>query len=120
MTKFLVTAAMVMCVCCVTPAFSQTPRAEIFGGYSWARQGGVNISKGWSGSAAGNINRWLSVEADLSGHYEALDTPGTVLEGNIGYLSYRFAPKFWFRSGDSPGTPFAPFLVGGGRTNVTT
>jgi Outer membrane protein beta-barrel domain len=119
MTKFLVTAAMVMCVCCAAPAFSQTPRAEIFGGYSWARQGGVNISKGWNGSVAGNINRWLSVEGDLSGHYEALDTPGTVIQGNISFLSYRFGPKFSFRSEDSPVTPFAHFLVGGVRTKIT-
>ena len=119
MTKFLLTAAMVMCVCCATPAFSQTPRAEIFGGYSWARQGGVNISKGWNGSVAGNFNRWLSVEGDVSGHNYALDTPGTVIQGDVSFLSYRFGPKFSFRSEDSPVTPFTHFLLGGVRTKIT-
>jgi Outer membrane protein beta-barrel domain len=119
MTKFLLTAAMVMCVCCAMPAFSQTPRAEVFGGYSWARQGGVNISKGWNGSVTGNFNHWLSLEGDVSGHYYALDTPGMVVQGNVHFLSYRFGPKFSFRSEDSPVTPFAHFLVGGVRTTVT-
>ena len=68
MTKRLVTAVMLMLVSCAIPAFSQTPRAEIFGGYSWARQGDVNISQGWNGSIAGNFNRWFGVEADFSGH----------------------------------------------------
>jgi len=58
MTKWLTVAA-VLLVFCTTPVFSQTPKAEIFGGYSWARQGDVNISKGWNGSIVGNFNRWF-------------------------------------------------------------
>jgi hypothetical protein len=38
------------------PAFAQTPKAEIFGGYSFAHQDDLNINKGWNASIAGNFN----------------------------------------------------------------
>ncbi len=95
-------------LCCALPAFSQTPRAEIFGGYSFARQGDVNINKGWNGSVAGNFNRWLGIEGDFSGHYQ----------GNMDMLTYRAGPKFSFRSEDNIVTPFAHFLIGGVRTKA--
>ena len=105
MTKRLITAVMLMLVSCAIPAFSQTPRAEIFGGYSWARQGDVNISQGWNGSIAGNFNRWFGVEADFSGHYyseDVVNVPGSVVQAKVSFLTYRFGPRFSFRSEDSP------------------
>ncbi len=121
MTKWLTVAA-VLLVFCTTPVFSQTPKAEIFGGYSWARQGDVNISKGWNGSIVGNLNRWFGIEGDVSGHYyteDVVNVPGANIQGKTNFLTYRVGPKFAFRSEDSPVTPFAHFLVGGAHTSGT-
>ena len=121
MTKWLTVAA-VLLVFCTTPVFSQTPKAEIFGGYSWARQGDVNISKGWNGSIVGNVNRWFGIEGDVSGHYyteDVVNVPGATIQGKANFLTYRIGPKFSFRSEDAPVTPFAHFLVGGARTSGT-
>jgi len=104
--RILVVAAL---LCCAIPAFSQTPKAEIFGGYSFARQGDVNLNKGWNASVAGNFNRWFGIEGDFSGHYNT----------DMDMLTYRVGPKFSFRSEDNIVTPFAHFLVGGVRTKAT-
>jgi hypothetical protein len=61
----------------------ETPRLEVFGGYSFDRAGfpfqnssdvpnfgnGHGNLHGWNGSAALNLNRWLGVAADFAGHY---------------------------------------------------
>src|SRR5262249_54575914 len=109
-------------LCCAIPAFSQTPKAEIFGGYSFAHQGDVNMNKGWNGSIAGNFNRWFGIEADFGGHYYAqdvLNSPGVSLQGNVNVLTYRVGPKFSFRSENSIVIPFTHFLVGGARTKAS-
>jgi len=107
---------------CAIPAFSQTPKAEIFGGYSYARQGDLNINKGWNGSVTGNFNRWFGVEGDISGHYyteDIFDPSGVNVRADANFLTYRVGPRFSFRSEKSPVTPFAHFLIGGARTKVT-
>jgi hypothetical protein len=56
----------------VMAAAQDTPKAEVFGGYSLLHTGtgfvGSNAS-GWEGSASGNLNRWFGVTADFSGYY---------------------------------------------------
>jgi len=55
-------------------ALSQTleaedlPRLEWFGGYShlWERN---QTAAGWNASMSANVNRWLGMVADFSGHY---------------------------------------------------
>ena len=110
-------------LCCTMPAFAQTPKAEIFGGYSFAHQDDLNINKGWNASIAGNFNQWLGIEGDLSGHYYSKDfvdiSSGVTAKENVSFLKYRVGPKFSFRSGDSPVAPFAHFLIGGARSKVT-
>jgi hypothetical protein len=122
MFQRLLTTAAVLFALSATPTFSQVPKAEIFGGYSWARQGDINIGKGWNGSVAGNFNRWFGVEGDISGHYysrDLYDVSGVNVEASVSFLTYRFGPRFSFRSEDNLVTPFAHFLVGGVRTKGT-
>ena len=121
-TKRILGALVVLC--CTMPAFAQTPKAEIFGGYSFAHQGSLDINKGWNGSVTGNFNRWFGIEGDISGHYYSQDildpVSGVNLQNDINFLAYRFGPRFSFRSEDSPVTPFAHFLAGGARTSMTS
>ena len=57
-----------------TTVFAQdVPKAELFGGYSWA---GGNFH-GWNSSITGNVNKWFGIVGDLSGHY------GSELDGTI-------------------------------------
>jgi opacity protein-like surface antigen len=87
------------------PAMAQdAPKAELFGGYSYA---GGNFH-GWNTSITGNINKWLGVMADFSGHY------GSEIEGVIRVKkdahSFLFGPRFSRRRKRL--TPFAYALFG--------
>jgi hypothetical protein len=121
MKRMLIVAAM---LCCAIPAFSQTPKAEIFGGYSFARMGSENFNKGWVGSVTGNFNRWFAIEGDVHGQYLSQDvsdvSTGTVVTGTatIGILSYYVGPRLAFRVEGMPVTPFVHALVGGAHTTL--
>ncbi len=47
-----------------------TPKADVFGGYSYLRinPGGVNAN-GWEAALTGNFTEHLGISADFSGHY---------------------------------------------------
>lgn len=90
------------------PAMSQeVPKAEVFGGYSWA---GGNFH-GWNASVTGNINRRFGIVADFSGHY------GSELEGSILVKqrahSFLFGPRVSFRGKRL--NPFVYALLGATR-----
>lgn len=90
------------------PALAQdVPKAEVFGGYSWA---GGNFN-GWNASLTGNINKRFGIVADFSGHY------GSELDGSIlikkDAHSALFGPRFSFRG--KRVTPFVYALVGATR-----
>ena len=54
-----------------TPAMAQErPKAEAFLGGSFLRNSSTNYG-GWNGSITGNLNSWLGVTADFSGHYNS-------------------------------------------------
>ena len=101
-------------------AQSETPRYEVFGGYSYSRLedssvslgGGTNFH-GWNASVARNINRWFGLVADVSGHYSSETfSEGYFLTNSANLLAYRFGPKFSRRGRI---TPFAQALAGGVR-----
>ena len=91
-------------------AQNETPRYEIFGGYSYSRQKGADFH-GWNASVTKNLNRWLGVVADVSGHYSSESfAEGFFFTNSANLLAYRFGPKFSRRGRI---TPFAQALVGG-------
>ncbi len=59
----------------------ETPKVELFGGYSYLHLDGALSQKigfrfptggsanGWNASISGNVNRWLGLVADFTGHY---------------------------------------------------
>jgi hypothetical protein len=100
-------------------AQSETPRYELFAGYSYSRLadssssiGGTNFN-GWNASLTRNINRWFGVVADVSGHYSSNSfAEGFFFTNSASLLAYRFGPKFARRGRI---TPFAQAFVGGAR-----
>src|SRR5436853_7478877 len=72
-------------------AAQEVPKAEVFGGYSWA---GGNFH-GWNASVTGNITKRLGIVADFSGHYGS-EQDGTILVRENAH-SFLFGPRVSFR-----------------------
>lgn len=95
-------------LCCLPAAAQDYPKAEIFGGYQYTHlEGGFN-GNGWNLSAAGNLNHWFGVAADLSAGYDS----------GVHSFSYLFGPVVSYRKSDKL-TPFAHVLLGGTRVTVS-
>jgi outer membrane protein with beta-barrel domain len=92
----------VICVILIVglPAAAQdTPKVEVFGGYSWA---GGNFH-GWNTSVTGNVSKSFGLVADISGHYGSeVDGPFLI---NQDAHSFHFGPRFAHR-----GTRCTPFV----------
>jgi len=91
-------------------AQDETPKVELFGGYSYLRVNpgfgapGLNFNGG-SGSFDYNFNSWLGGVADFGGYHWSRSFADATA------VTYLFGPKVAFRSG--PVTPFAQVLFGG-------
>lgn len=111
------------------------PLVEVFGGYSYLRTdlnpnfpffGRVEIDKnmhGWNASATVNVNKWLGVEADFSGHYgPTFDEFGFVQNPRSNlrqhHHTFLFGPKITVRN-NSRFTPFGHILFGVAKTQAT-
>jgi opacity protein-like surface antigen len=91
-----------MCLVCLTflPGMAQDiPKAEVFGGYSWA---GGNFH-GWNSSVTGNVTKRFGIVADFSGHYGS-ERAGSILIKQDAH-SALFGPRLSFR-----GKRFTPFV----------
>lgn len=93
MRKAIIAAALLLLLSSSAIAQEETPKAELFGGYSYA---GDNFH-GWHASLAGNFNRWLGVSADFSGNYgESIDEDGFNERQRV--HSYLFGPRVSVRA----------------------
>jgi peptidoglycan-associated lipoprotein len=83
----------------------ETPKAELFAGYSYA---GGNFH-GWNAALTGNVNKWFGVTADFTGHYGGSpDEDGFDERQRV--HSYHFGPRFSARR--KKVTAFAHALFG--------
>jgi hypothetical protein len=55
----------------LSSAAQEVPRAEVSGGYSWARHDGEDMN-GWNASATLNLREWIGLSADVSGLYSSV------------------------------------------------
>jgi opacity protein-like surface antigen len=89
-----------------------TPKAEVFGGYSYIHVSensfGANLNGG-SASLSYNPNSWLGLVGDFGGYH------GGPSFGNGDVYSYLFGPKIAFRRGRI--TPFVQTLFGGAHAS---
>ena len=95
----------------VSAEAQETPKAEVFGGYSWA---GGNFH-GFDTSVTGNVNKWFGVTANLSGHFGS-ERDGA-LEEKQRALSFLFGPRITLHRGKRL-TPFVYALFGGVNFHV--
>lgn len=107
-----------------TAQAQDTPKVEVFGGYSFMRANVVTSGQafslnGGSGSVAYNVNNWFGLVGDLGAYHQ----------GNVGangfsltVVSYMFGPRIswrWHNPDHPPITPFAQVLLGGGHASGT-
>jgi opacity protein-like surface antigen len=96
----------------VASAQDETPKVEVFGGYSFLHvsdQGATANFNGGSGSFSYNPNPWLGVVGDFGGYHWS--SSGS--DANV--ISYLFGPKIAFRRGRI--TPFVQTLFGGAHVS---
>lgn len=104
------------------PTQEDPPRFDIFGGYSHVGNFDIGLN-GWIASANFNLNRWLGIEADVSGHYgseslgaAALVLPGVPTEVNSHMHNFNVGPSATYRR--ERYNAFGHFLLGVSNTNV--
>lgn len=105
MRKITFVIAMILLSSLTVAAQEETPKAELFGGYSYAGEG----SHGFDASIAGNVNRWFGLVADVGGQYTRLEEEG--IRERIRTHSFLFGPRFSLRTKKRV-TPFAHALFG--------
>jgi opacity protein-like surface antigen len=97
-----------------------SPKTEIFGGYSYLRADDDNDGldlHGWNASFNQSIVKWAGIKADFSGHYgDVTLVPGT--GADLSAHLFLIGPHFAYRNNERV-TPFAHVLVGVARTDIT-
>ena len=107
MRTFILLAILLLLIS-VTAVAQDTPKVEVFGGYSAVPDAGIEqILHGWNASVNGNINDWLGIKGDLSGHYT---TRGGV---KVKLHTLTFGPQLSYRR-NKKAVPFFHALFGGG------
>lgn len=126
MRKLFSSIAVVLFVACCAKA-QETPRAELFGGYSILHKDTGDNLQGWNVSIAGNLNRWFGLVADISGNYDSSSTRiqavipnfppfSTDLHSHIRAHTFLLGPRFSYRR-SSRITPFGHILFGATRVH---
>ncbi len=137
---------LLLCTAAIMAA-QETPKFELFGGYSFAHVNtGANLGRhsnlnGWNSSLAYNFNKWVGIVLDGNGTYRSGQlSPATTIvfvcpgivptcppPFNFGPVNlseqvhtFSIGPRFSYRS-NSRFTPFGHILLGGGyATSKTT
>jgi hypothetical protein len=92
--------AIVLVFTSVFVSAQDAPKAEIFGGYSFLRNGGETFH-GWNGQLTGNYNSWFGITADISGNYksQSVTIPGVgEIKADMDYYNFLFGPKLTYRT----------------------
>jgi opacity protein-like surface antigen len=113
------------------PTMAQNyPTVEVSGGFSYLHtEGGGNLY-GWDASIADNLNRWLGLVGEFSGHYGSVNSvtaiiggfgPGTspiTVNSHSNVYTFLFGPRFSYRK-DRRFTPYAHVLPGFARSHFS-
>jgi hypothetical protein len=112
MKKYVVILAVLLIGALPLLAQDQTPRVEVFGGYSYVSadfQGasGRHNLNGWNGQVDINLNRWLGLTGDFGGYYGSVGEKVGDLSVNVSFRDYSFlfGPTLTYRQ-----QHFAPFF----------
>jgi opacity protein-like surface antigen len=102
----------VLVVLASTPAMAAdgaVPKAELFGGYSYTRDGGQGLHGGEVALSV-KLTPWIAAEADVSAHYGR--EPGL----STSRLFFMGGPRFTYRAGRV--AVFTRYLAGGVRSRA--
>jgi opacity protein-like surface antigen len=97
-----------------------TPKWEIFGGYTYTRANIVvsgtpfNLNGG-SGSVAYNLSNWFGLVGDIGVVHQGAVTGKPF---SLTITTYNFGPRLSWRN-HTPFTPFVQILIGGGHASGT-
>jgi opacity protein-like surface antigen len=110
-TKTFLFLALSFFGCSLKAMAQDTPQVEVFGGYSYIKRDATNLDRinthGWNASLAVNVNQWLGVVADASGHYGRLE----IFAAPHRTHTVLFGPRFTYRKSERL-APFAHALFG--------
>jgi hypothetical protein len=117
MKKYVVILAVLLIGALPLLAQDQTPRVEVFGGYSYVSvDTGPSTSRkglnGWNGQLDLNLNRWLGLTGDFGGYY------GSPFNVSVHDYSFLFGPTLTYRAEHV--APFLHALAGVDHVNVGT
>ena len=119
MRKLFFIAALLLALPLIAQA-QEAPKVEIFGGYSYLRaddnNGGIDLH-GWNASTAVNINKWVGIVADFSGHYGEVSV-GLANKADVSGYLFMVGPRFSYRK-HKVLTPFGHVLLGAARQNIS-
>ena len=91
----------------------ETPKVEVFGGYSYAGSG----SNGFDVSVTTNLNEWFGLKAEVAGQYSKLSDQGFIEK--IRSHSIAFGPQFSLRR-NRTFVPFVHALIGSAHLKTET
>ncbi len=119
MRKLLLLAILLLALPVLAQA-QDSPKTEIFGGYSYLRadddDDGIDLH-GWNASFNQNILKWFGIKADFSGHYgDVTLVPGT--GADLSAHLFLVGPQFSIRKNERV-TPFVHALFGVVRSDAT-
>jgi hypothetical protein len=121
--RTLIVAVLLVSVLTVVSSAQTTPRAELFGGYSFLRADGNPLPTnfnlhGWQTSATIKATRWLGFTANFGGTYGTPDVLGIGIKTKINTHTFLFGPTFSYRN-KSRWTPFSHVLFGVARGSLS-
>jgi Outer membrane protein beta-barrel domain len=118
-----------VCLCVFVPlrlAAQEQPKATVFGGYSYLRNGssnnfgGSNSLNGWEGQATYNFTPYLGITADINGSYRTAASfallPGVSASANQRLYSFLFGPTVTANMG--PVSVFGHALFGEAHSSL--
>src|SRR5262249_40883133 len=114
MRKFLGIAVLLVGLTAFAAA-QNTPKAEVFGGYSFVHSSVVGTGfnyNGGIGSITGNVNDWFGIEAEFAGYH----TGSNGVSGSL--MTYSAGPKLAYRKNDHM-TPYVHVLFGGAHSSAS-
>jgi opacity protein-like surface antigen len=104
----------------------ENSKVEVYGGYSYLRNDrdldSIRDLRGWNTSVTYNLNNFLGVKADFSGHYNdrtfVFDDQVSLKEKENDF-TFLFGPQFSYRKNERI-VPFAHVLIGGRRRTFSS
>jgi len=126
MKRYIVILAVLLIGALPLLAQDETPRVEVFGGYSYVNAdfqdlGGRRSLNGWNGQANINVNRWLGITGDFGGYYgstgKIVPTDDSSVSASFHDFSFSFGPTLTYRQPHY--APFFHALFGGNHVSLS-